>query len=178
MAPLRRRPVGPLPSCASCFRTTSHLRPVCTPTPARTGRFAGAHFHASAVYPLPTARTIRPDRGAAADNDQGRAHPLASPVMKLRPSVAAIPPCRHIDAEDVHMFLTIYSAELARAHHRELLDQAAHRRLVRHAHRARRSTRQRRWGRLAKLTSRSTPATSCRPALPCDPPPMPAAGTR
>ncbi len=47
------------------------------------------------------------------------------------------------------MFPVTYSAELARAHHRELLDQAAHRRVVRDARRARRSTRPRRWCGLA-----------------------------
>jgi MFS family permease len=64
------------------------------------------------------------------------------------------------------MFPAYFSAELARAHHRELLDQAAHRRLVRHAHRARRSTGPRRWGKLAGLTGRSAPTTSCPPARP------------
>jgi MFS family permease len=49
------------------------------------------------------------------------------------------------------MFPASCSAELARAHHRELLDQAAHRRLVRHAHRARRSTCPRQRGKLARV---------------------------
>jgi MFS family permease len=41
------------------------------------------------------------------------------------------------------MFPASYGAALARAHHRDLLDQAAHRRLVRNAHRARRPDRRR-----------------------------------
>jgi hypothetical protein len=74
------------------------------------------------------------------------------------------------------MFPASFSAELARARHRELLDQAAHRRLVRQAHRARRSTGSRRWDKLARLTRRSAPTTSCPPAQPCDPPAMPVSG--
>jgi hypothetical protein len=58
------------------------------------------------------------------------------------------------------MFFAGCNAELAHAHHRELLDQAAHRRLVRLAHRARRSTCPRRWGRLAELTGRPAPTTA------------------
>ena len=73
------------------------------------------------------------------------------------------------------VFATV-SAELARARHRELLDQAAHRRLVRDACRARRSTCPRRWVKLARLIGRSAPARPGPPVRPCDPPPMPVAG--
>jgi hypothetical protein len=74
------------------------------------------------------------------------------------------------------MFSAICSAELARARHRELLDQAAHRRMVRHARRARGSSCPRRWGKLARLTGRSAPTTSGLPARSCDALPMTVAG--
>lgn len=74
------------------------------------------------------------------------------------------------------MFFATVSAELARARHRELLDQAAQRRLVRDAYRARRSTCPLPWGKLARLIGRSAPARSGPPARPCDAPPMPVAG--
>ena len=70
------------------------------------------------------------------------------------------------------MFPASFSAELARARHCELLNQAAHRRLVRDAHRAQRSMCHGRWGKLARLTGRSAPTTACPPAHLCDPPPM------
>jgi hypothetical protein len=71
------------------------------------------------------------------------------------------------------MFSASFSADLARARHCELLDQAARRRLVRDAQRARRSTRPGWRGKLARLTRRSAPKTSDPSAHLCDPPAMP-----
>jgi hypothetical protein len=74
------------------------------------------------------------------------------------------------------MYFGTITEELARTRHRELLDQAARHRLVREAHRARRPTRPRPWGKIAKLISRSAPGWTGPPARACDPSTLPIGG--